>query len=144
MPEAPRPAPEHETRGDDDLAQAVESASEWFVAGAQHSKTLLQLAAAEARLAATSFAWLIAIATSIAILVLAVWGLAAAGLIGFAVEQGVPMWASLLGMAAVHAAVAYWLLRKGTRLEDNLAFPATRERLSRQSGEPAANDNEAG
>ena len=121
-----------------EAGQSVLDATTGWISAARERATLItRLAAAEARLAATSLVLIVALAIAISIMMLSAWGLIAAGLVYLLHQSGVPLWASLAGLAALHLAIALLLARRAAGLGANLKFTATRRQFS-EAAEPTS------
>lgn len=93
-----------------------------------------ELALAEAKLAAISVALMVFAALIAAGFVLAAWGLALAGIVSGLLMLEVPLWASLIGLGALHAILATIVWRTVLSLSNHLEFSATRAQLRSTSG----------
>lgn len=119
-----------------EAGQSVLDATTGWISAARERATLIaRLAAAEARLAATSLVLIVALAIAIAIMFLSAWGLLAAGLVYGLHQSGVSLWASLTGLAALHIVIALLLARRAAGLGANLKFAATRRQFA-EAAEP--------
>jgi hypothetical protein len=107
----------------------VDLTAGWLESAQGRAKYLTRLAAAEARLAATSLVVIIALAIVVALLVVGSWGMVVAGTTLAATAAGAPLWAMLGGWALVHLVVAGGLIRYVFRLGGNLQFAKTRAHM---------------
>lgn len=102
------------------------AAAEAFDAARRYAQGIVELAAAEARLAAISGASMLLMMMVAAVLVTVAWGLLA-GVAAYLLVAGGLSWpvAGLL-LAAAHAAAAYLLWRGAVSLSRSLTLPALR------------------
>jgi uncharacterized membrane protein YqjE len=117
--------------------EAIEKAStnvialtgEWLSSLQKRARVIVELALAEARLAAVSLTWIVAMAVFAIAFVFIGWGMLAVAVTIVLVNVGVPLWGAALGIALLHIAGAAMLLWRAWRLSDHLGFSATREQL---------------
>lgn len=105
-------------------------ASHWVATAGSRVKVMVELAMAEAKLAAISVALMAFLAMLSAAFVLGAWALMVAGMIYGLLQLGMPVWPILIGLFAVHVLIAYLLWRGAVSLSDNLEFNTTRSHFS--------------
>jgi len=104
--------------------------SEWIATANARVRTVSELAAAEAQLAATSTASMAFMAILAAGFTLTAWGLGIAGVANALVSVGLPIWATLGLLAVIHIVAAYIAWRKAISMIVNLKFTETRRQFS--------------
>lgn len=129
-----RPSPEADV---DDSRSVIAATAGWIEATRERAASVARLAAAEARLAATSFIVIVAVAATAAVLLLSAWGLIAAGIVYALHESGFPLVWILPGLAALHVVAALALATYASRISANLQFSQTRRQFE-SSGDPEA------
>lgn len=107
----------------------LEAAGGWVSATVERSRTIAQLAAAELRLATSTVTVIFTTAIAIAVLVMSAWGLILAGVIGYTVQAGIPLWMVVGVAAVVHIIVAGLLYARTMKLGRNLTFAETRHQF---------------
>jgi hypothetical protein len=131
--EAGAVAPEAELQeADEDLRDRAAAAIAAAQDGAKH---LLELAAAEARLAALSGVSMLLMIILAAGLSIVGWGFVAGVAAYLLVLLGLPWPAAGLVMAGAHAIAAYLLWRGVVKLSRNLTLPALRRTVTGTNGE---------
>lgn len=108
----------------------ISLASHWVATAGSRVKVMVELAMAEAKLAAISVALMAFLAMLSAAFVLGAWALMVAGVIYGLLQLGMPVWPILIGLFAVHVLIAYLLWRGAVSLSDNLEFNTTRSHFS--------------
>ena len=126
--------PAAQTAIDEDQS-VVDATAGWFLAARDRGALVARLAAAEARLAATSFLLIIGIVVAIAVLALSAWGLVAAGIVHGLVEAGMPVGFALASVALVHLLAAAGLAVYAVRVSRNMKFSETRRHFE-DAGDP--------
>lgn len=117
-----RPSPSRPSSGDDLSA----AASEWLHAATSSLRHVVDLAAAEAQLAAMSGLSMIVMMAMVAAALVVAWGLVVA-MVGVAlVALGVPLLLAGLVLTAAQLLLAYWLWRATLKLSRNLTLPELR------------------
>lgn len=108
-------------------------ATGWFASLRSRIEIGTELALAEAKLAAMSFAFMTFLGIIAAVLFLSAWGLAIAGLVIAVLKAGIALWIIMLTLAAVHLAGAIILAYRLAAVSKNMNFTATRAFVQRQS-----------
>lgn len=114
----------------DDASGLVSLASHWVATAGARVKAMVELALAEARLAAISVALMAFLGMLAAAFVLGAWALMIAGLIYGLIQLGLPVWPILVGLCVVHVLIAVLAWRGAVYLSNNLEFPTTRKHFS--------------
>lgn len=113
-----------------DASGLIALATHWVATAGSRVKVMVELALAEARLAAISVALMAFLGMLAAAFVLGAWALMIAGLIYGLVQLGLPVWPILLGLCVVHVLIAALAWRGAVYLSNNLEFPTTRKHFS--------------
>jgi hypothetical protein len=101
----------------------------WLSATRERARSVSQLAAAEAKLAAQSVALMAFLAMLTAVCLLGSWGMLLAGLVYALHQAGLPLWGALVAVALANGVAAYLLWRTALGLSRHLEFSATRAEL---------------
>ena len=128
--QTPGSAAEPATEIPPSLENPLDHAAGWVEGLRDRACLVSELVFAEARLAATSFALMAFLALLAGVCMLGAIGLAVAGLVFGLQLAGIPLWAALVGIAALLTVVACVLARQVLRLSANLEFSATRREVS--------------
>lgn len=102
---------------------------EWLSSLQKRARAIAELAFAEAKLAAVSLSWIVAMAVFAIAFVFIGWGMLAIAMTIGLVNAGVPLWGAALAIAVLHIAGAAVLLWRAWRLSDHLGFSATLDQL---------------
>lgn len=124
----------------DPEAGIAELATTWVSAAGSRVKNTAELALAEARLAAMSFAVMLLLAIVAAVFLLGAWGMLMAGVVTGLNALGLPLWITLLALGAIHLLCAWLLIRLAMKLSVHLELPATRRQLG-GTAEPEEDDD---
>jgi hypothetical protein len=115
--------------GEPGTGSLLDGASEvWQAARARLGRTV-DLAAAEAELAARAGAGILILAALAIVAVLTGWGFLVAALASLAVAAGLPWSAVAAGLSLLHFAIAAGLLKAAALLSRDLTLPALRRAL---------------
>jgi Putative Actinobacterial Holin-X, holin superfamily III len=106
----------------------------WLSATRERARSISELAAAEAKLAAQSVALMAFLGMLTAVCLLGSWGMLLAGLVYALHQAGFPLWGALFVVGLANGVAAYLLWRAALGLSRHLEFSATRAEL-RHDGE---------
>jgi hypothetical protein len=101
----------------------------WLSATRERARSLSELAAAEAKLAAQSVALMAFLGMLTAVCLLGSWGMLLAGLVYALHQAGLSLWGALFAVALANGVAAYLLWRTALGLSRHLEFSATRAEL---------------
>lgn len=101
----------------------------WLSATRERARSISELAAAEAKLAAQSVALMAFLGMLTAVCLLGSWGMLLAGLVFGLHQLGLPLWGALCVVAFLNGIAAYLLWRTAIGLSRHLEFSATRAEL---------------
>ncbi len=107
----------------------VAAAGDFLRAARDQARDTLELAAAEARLAAMTAFTMVVLAILAAALALIGWGLVVAAAAQIGLQAGLSWAQALLGLGALHIVCAWLAWRSAMRMSAQLTLPALRQAL---------------